>query len=215
MNDTLSLFDSQPQINATLNHLNHDELTALAKSCTDCKLAQTRQQVVFFDGNPEAKLMIIGEGPGEKEDESGIPFVGKAGRLLDKILESANIDRKTQTYICNIVKCRPPANRVPEPDEVLACSKYLQAQLALVKPKLLLLLGSTAVAGILKHKAPKMTKLHGLWIDSDLEHLQGIKIMPFYHPSYLLRNGSRLEGSPKAQAWQAIRFVAEKLAALG
>jgi uracil-DNA glycosylase len=188
------------------------DMEATAKGCLKCGLCETRTHVVVHDGNPQAKLMLIGEGPGEHEDLSGVPFVGRAGQLLDKILEAAQIDRKNETYICNIVKCRPPANRVPMPAEAEACSIYLQSQIALIKPKVILLLGSTAVSGILKIKSPKITKLHGKWIQGQGELLGESLIMPFYHPSYLLRNPSKEVGGPKWQAWEAIKEVKKKLA---
>ena len=184
-----------------------EQLTELAKKCQKCSLSQTRNQVVVADGNPKAKLMIIGEGPGEQEDLQGLPFVGRAGQLLNKILDSVSIDRQKDTYICNIVKCRPPGNRVPTFQESETCSAYLKAQIHFVKPKIILLLGSTAVIGILKMKNPKITKLHGTWIEGE----NGSLIMPFYHPSYLLRNSSKEKGSPKWQAWQAIKEVKNKL----
>jgi DNA polymerase len=155
--------------------------------------------------------MIIGEGPGEQEDLKGLPFVGKAGILLDKMLDAGQISRKEETYIANIVKCRPPSNRVPKPIEVEQCWPYLQSQIYLVKPKILLLLGATSVAGVLKIKNPKITKLHGEWIDGQGELLEGTLIMPFYHPSYLLRNQRKEVGSPKWQACESIKKVREKL----
>src|ERR1700733_7237030 len=116
-----------------------------ANVCHKCGLCQTRKTVVFADGNPTAKLMIIGEGPGQSEDEIGLPFVGRAGKLLDKILAAAQIDRQKDTYICNIVKCRPPQNRVPTKEEAAACKPYLMAQITFVRPAIILLAGSTAV----------------------------------------------------------------------
>jgi uracil-DNA glycosylase len=187
------------------------ELFETAKSCLKCGLCETRTNVVVQDGNPQAQLMLIGEGPGEQEDLSGLPFVGRAGQLLDKILEAADIDRKTETYISNIVKCRPPNNRVPLPSEADACWVYLKSQIELIKPKVILLLGATAISGILKVKNPKITKLHGRWIEGQGELLQGILLMPFYHPSYLLRNSTKEVGGPKWQAWQAIKEVKKKL----
>lgn len=188
-----------------------EEMRPIAKSCLKCDLCQTRTNVVVEDGSSEAKLMLIGEGPGEQEDLSGIPFVGRAGQLLDKILEAAQIDRKTETYICNIVKCRPPNNRVPLPSETEACFTYLQSQIHFIKPQIILLLGATAVSGILKIKNPKITKLHGKWIQGQGELLGNSLIMPFYHPSYLLRNPTKEVGGPKWQAWEAIKQIKNKL----
>jgi len=183
-----------------------EETRSIALACQRCGLCSTRTHVVFSDGNPEAKLMIIGEGPGQQEDDTGIPFVGRAGKLLTKILESANIDRQTETYICNIVKCRPPGNRVPLPDEAAACRPYLEAQIDFVKPKLIMLAGATAVAGILKVKDP-ISRIRGKWF----EYRNGAKVMPVFHPSYLLRNDSKEVGSPKWHMWQDIKAVRKAL----
>lgn len=183
-----------------------EEVRAEALNCQKCGLCSSRTNVVFNDGNPDAKLMIIGEGPGQQEDETGIPFVGRAGKLLDKILESVEIDRKTQTYICNIVKCRPPGNRVPTPDEAAACRPYLEAQIEFVKPKLILLAGATAVQHILKVKDP-ISRIRGKWF----EYKNGARVMPVFHPSYLLRNDSREVGSPKWLMWQDIQEVRRAL----
>ncbi|MDJ0625887.1 MAG: uracil-DNA glycosylase [Candidatus Caenarcaniphilales bacterium] len=188
-----------------------DELNSKALECNNCSLCETRTNVVVFDGNPDAKLMLIGEGPGEQEDLKGLPFVGRAGQLLDKILEAVQIDRQKETYICNIVKCRPPNNRVPAQNESEQCTKYLRAQIDFIKPKIILLLGSTALIGLLQMKNPRITKLHGKWIEGEGDLLSNTLIMPFYHPSYLLRNPSKNEGSPKWQAWQAIKEVKTKL----
>lgn len=194
-----------------IKYNSHQEMEAAAKACQKCVLCETRNNVVVYDGNPQAKLMFIGEGPGEQEDLKGLPFVGRAGQLLDKILEAAEINRQSETYICNIVKCRPPANRVPAPEEANECSPYLYSQINLIKPKIIVLLGSTAVSGVLKVRNPKITRLHGHWIHGQGELLDGILLMPFYHPSYLLRQHSKEVGSPKWQAWQAIKEVKKKL----
>lgn len=186
-----------------------EETQAVALACRKCGLCQTRNNVVFFDGNPEAKLMIIGEGPGQHEDEQGVPFVGRAGQLLTKILEAGNIDRKTETYICNIVKCRPPGNRVPTPDEAAACRPYLEAQIDFVKPKIILLAGATAVQHILRVKDP-ISKIRGKWF----EYRNGARVMPVFHPSYLLRNDSKEVGSPKWLMWQDIKEIRSALDSL-
>lgn len=186
----------------------HDTEIA-AKDCQKCGLCATRTHVVFFDGNPNAKLMIIGEGPGQQEDATGVPFVGRAGKLLDKILESAGIDRKTETYICNVVKCRPPGNRVPTPDEAASCRPYLEAQIQFVQPPLIMLAGATAVQHILKVKDP-ISRIRGKWF----EYGNNARVMPVFHPSYLLRNDSREVGSPKWLMWQDIKEVRRALDAL-
>lgn len=179
-----------------------EEAKEAAMSCNKCILAKSRTKVVFAQGNPGASVMLIGEGPGRHEDESGIPFVGKAGQLLDKIFESVEINRERDVYICNIVKCRPPENRVPTPEEMNACWDYLAAQINFVKPQIILLAGSTAVKGILKTKQG-ITKIRGNWY----EDIFGAKAMPIYHPSYLLRNQSKEVGSPKWQMWQDIKEI--------
>lgn len=180
-----------------------------AKNCQDCVLCQTRNKVVFYRGNVDAKLMIIGEGPGQKEDETGLPFVGRAGQLLDKILEAGNICKEKEVYICNVVKCRPPQNRVPAREEADACRKYLEAQIDLVKPKLILLAGATAVQHVLKVKDP-ISRIRGRWFD----FRSGAKVMPIFHPSYLLRNDSKEPGSPKWLMWQDIKLVRSALDAI-
>lgn len=180
-----------------------------ALSCRQCGLCEARRNVVFADGNPAAKLMIIGEGPGQQEDESGLPFVGRAGQLLDKILSSADIDRKSQTYICNVVKCRPPGNRVPTPDEAASCRPYLEAQIDFIQPKLIMLAGATAVQHVLKVKDP-ISRIRGQWF----EYRNGARVMPVFHPSYLLRNDSREVGSPKWLMWQDIKEVKRVLDSL-
>jgi len=188
---------------------NLDEMYVAARKCTACNLCKTRNSVVLFRGNPEAKLMIIGEGPGQNEDEQGLPFVGRAGKLLDKILESAGIDREKDVYICNVVKCRPPGNRVPTAQEAAACKGFLEAQIEFVNPKLILLAGSTALQFVLEVKNP-ISKVRGKWCDFK----NGAKVMPIFHPSYLLRNDSREVGSPKWLMWQDIKEVKKQLDAI-
>ncbi|HEY9773303.1 MAG TPA: uracil-DNA glycosylase [Planktothrix sp.] len=177
-----------------------------AKQCLACGLCQTRKNVVFFRGNAAAKLMIIGEGPGQQEDETGLPFVGRAGQLLDRILASVKIDREKDVYICNVVKCRPPQNRVPTRAEMDACREFLDHQINFVQPKLILLAGSTAVQAVLQVKDP-ISRIRGKWCD----YKNGAKVMPIFHPSYLLRNESKEVGSPKWLMWQDIKEVRKKL----
>ena len=180
-----------------------DELKAEAVNCQKCPLAATRINVVVERGNREAQVMIIGEAPGQNEDEQGLPFVGRAGQLLDKILESVGFD-ESNVYICNINKCRPPANRVPTDEEVAACKPYLLEQIRLVDPKIILLTGATAVKAITGDKRG-ITKIRGQWMK-----WEGRLVMPILHPAYLLRNPSREEGSPKWLMWQDIQVVKEK-----
>lgn len=144
--------------------MNLELLAAQAQVCTACRLAETRTKVVFGEGNPDAKVFIVGEGPGEEEDKTGRPFVGKAGQLLDRILEAAGIPRES-IYISNIVKCRPPQNRVPLPDEVKACtSLWLNKQLELIRPQIIVPLGATAAEFFLGEKV-SITKIRGQWMD--------------------------------------------------
>jgi uracil-DNA glycosylase family 4 len=185
-----------------------DAAREAAMGCQLCGLCRERQQVVFAKGNPKAQLMLIGEGPGRYEDETGLPFVGRAGQLLDKILASINIGLD-DIYICNIVKCRPPQNRVPTPDEMATCRKYLEAQIHFVQPKLILLAGSTAVQGVLQVKDP-ISRIRGKWF----EYKNSAKVMAVFHPSYLLRNESREVGSPKWLMWQDMKEVRKALNAL-
>ena len=184
------------------------DLTALAahcQACQRCGLAAGRTHVVVSRGNPQASLLIIGEGPGQQEDEQGKPFVGKSGQLLDKILAAVELDPARDVYICNIVKCRPPGNRVPTPDEMAACKGYLLEQIRLVNPQIILLTGATAVKGILGLKEG-ITKIRGQWFE-----WQDRLCMPIFHPAYLLRNQSREKGGPKWLMWQDIQAVKAKL----
>jgi uracil-DNA glycosylase family 4 len=180
------------------------EIRQIGLNCHKCRLAETRTKVVFGAGNPDAPIMIIGEGPGEQEDKSGIPFVGRAGQLLDKIMESANIHRDRDVYITNVVKCRPPENRAPLPDETEACSVYLEKQLELAKASIILLTGATAMKAIL-NSSSSISKIRGEWIQWN-----GKWVMPIFHPSYLLRNQSKEVGSPKWLMWQDIKKVKQK-----
>ena len=189
-----------------------DETKSVALKCMKCELCKGRTNVVFSDGIENAKIMVIGEGPGENEDLQGLPFVGRAGQLLDKIFASVNLNRKEHLYICNIVKCRPPNNRAPLPEEANACMEYLEAQIKYVNPKIIVLAGAVAVKGILKMKDVKITKIRGQWIDggttSQLPLLEGRKLMPIFHPSYLLRHEwNKNPDSPKALMWKDIQEI--------
>ena len=182
-----------------------DALTDHCRQCQRCGLGATRTNAVIGRGNLQAPIVIIGEGPGQNEDEQGLPFVGKAGQLLDKILASVKLDTEKDVYICNMVKCRPPGNRTPTSEEVDACRPYLLEQIRLVDPKIILLTGATAVKGITGEKRG-ITKIRGQWLD-----WQGRLCMPIFHPAYLLRNPSRKQGSPKWLMWQDIQAVRAKL----
>lgn len=186
----------------------YDNLVSLeghCKQCQRCSLAAERTNVVVSRGNPQAPIMIVGEGPGQQEDEQGLPFVGKSGQLLEKILAAVRLDTAQDVYICNVVKCRPPGNRTPTTDEADACKGYLMEQIRLVDPKIILLTGATAMKGLIGEKRG-ITKVRGQWIEWN-----GRLCMPIFHPAYLLRNPSREKGSPKWLMWQDIQTVRTKL----
>lgn len=185
----------------------YDSLVPIAQHCNTCNrcdLGATRTHAVVGRGNPKAPIMIIGEAPGQNEDETGLPFVGKAGQLLEQILASVQLDTEKDVYICNMNKCRPPGNRVPTPDEMAACKPYLLEQVRLVDPKIILLTGATAVKGLTGDKRG-ITKIRGTWLE-----WEGRLCMPILHPAYLLRNPSREKGSPKWLMWQDIQAVRAK-----
>jgi DNA polymerase len=178
-----------------------DECGNRAARCAACGLSSTRRSVVFGEGDRDTRLMFIGEGPGADEDDQGRPFVGKAGQLLTQILAAAGINR-SEVYITNVVKCRPPENRVPLPEEMAACDPLLQTQILLLRPSIIVLLGSTPTKWILK-TTEGISKLRGRWYD-----WRGTAIMPMFHPSYLLRNpNDKKHGSPKHLTWQDIREI--------
>lgn len=174
-------------------------LSEQVMACKACRLCETRTHTVFGEGNVQAALMLIGEGPGEQEDLSGRPFVGPAGQLLDRILMAAGFKRE-DVYICNIVKCRPPHNRVPAEDECAACRDYLRGQVALVRPKVIVLLGSTATKAILGQEM-RITRDRGVW-----QLKKGMWIMPTYHPSALLRDATK-----KRPVWEDFQAVRDKI----
>jgi uracil-DNA glycosylase family 4 len=182
-----------------------DSLTAHCQQCQRCGLAAGRTHVVVSRGNPQAPILIVGEGPGQQEDEQGLPFVGKSGQLLEKILAAVQLDSERDIYICNVVKCRPPGNRAPTADESAACKGYLLEQIRLVDPKIILLTGATAMKGLIGEKRG-ITKVRGQWMQ-----WQDRWCMPIFHPAYLLRNPSRDRGSPKWLMWQDIQAVRAKL----
>ncbi len=172
-----------------------DEIRTELGDCRRCKLAGGRTHIVFGVGNPHAELMFIGEGPGADEDQQGEPFVGKAGQLLTKIIEGMGMQR-SDVYIANVVKCRPPNNRDPEPDEVHACEPFLRAQIAAIKPKVIVTLGKWASQTLLQTAMP-ITRLRGTWSKYD-----GTPVMPTYHPAYLLRNPEE-----KRPVWEDMKAV--------
>ena len=165
--------------------------------CKRCKLHRARRTIVFGEGNEKSSLMVIGEGPGYDEDVQGRPFVGKAGQLLTKILQSINLTRE-EVYITNIVKCRPPQNRNPEPDEIQACNPFLMKQINVIHPKIICALGTFSAQTLLKTET-KITALRGKLFD-----LGGIRVIPTYHPAFLLRNPER-----KREVWEDMKKIAE------
>ncbi len=179
-----------------------EELLAIRRQlgeCTRCKLAGGRRNVVFGVGHPTAELMFVGEGPGADEDAQGEPFVGKAGQLLTKMIEAMGF-RREQVYIANVVKCRPPNNRDPEPDEIEACEPFLEAQIAAVKPRVIVALGRFAVQTLLRDTTP-ISRQRGKW-----REYQGVRLMPTFHPAYLLRNPPE-----KRKAWDDLKLVMKDL----
>jgi len=171
--------------------------------CTRCRLHEGRNKLVFGVGNPEAKLVFVGEGPGADEDAQGIPFVGRAGQLLTQMIERTAAGegipiKRPDVYICNVVKCRPPGNRAPEPDEMDTCGQFLERQLRAIQPKAICVLGSTAAKALLKTKVG-ITRLRGEW-----QEWGGIRVMPTFHPSYLLRDYNK---DAKRLAWEDLKKV--------
>jgi uracil-DNA glycosylase len=193
---------------ALLTETNEQKLTALKCTYTDCQKCplakQGRKQVVFGDGNTQATLMFVGEGPGKDEDEQGRPFVGRAGVLLTSIIQAMNLER-SQVYISNVVKCRPPANRVPTPDESSTCKDMLlYKEIEIIKPKIICTLGATATQALLGEDT-KITKARGVFFE-----FKGTLVLPTYHPAYLLRNPAE-----KKTVWEDMQKIMAKLAELG
>jgi DNA polymerase len=179
--------------------------SALSTLCADmaecrlCRLGETRHNLVFGDGNARSKIVFVGEAPGADEDEQGLPFVGRAGQLLTKIIEAMGLSRK-EVYICNILKCRPPQNRNPLPDEIAACEPFLKQQLKSISPQVICALGTFAAQTLLKTEVP-ISVLRGRF-----HFYEGIKLMPTYHPAYLLRNPSA-----KKLVWEDVQVIMKEL----
>ena len=169
----------------TFMNMNWEELNNACQHCAKCDLSKTRNNVVFGVGNRSSNVLFIGEGPGENEDLQGEPFVGRGGRLLDEMLKTIGLDRNSNIYITNIVKCRPPDNRDPSNEEREACLNWLRAQYILIKPKIVVCLGRIAAMTIIS-KDFKISRDHGKWYDKN-----GVKFMALYHPAALLRNPAR------------------------
>lgn len=167
--------------------------------CQRCALAAGRRNLVYGAGNPHAQLVFVGEGPGREEDASGEPFVGEAGRLLERILFAMEVERQ-DIYLCNVVKCRAPQNRTPHSDEIAACLPFLQRQLAAIRPQVIVALGAVAAQALLAQSLP-IGQLRGHW-----QRYQGIALMPTFHPAYLLRNPAA-----KREVWEDMKLVMERL----
>ena len=187
-----------------INSSNEEQLNKLCQemaNCQLCPLSKTRHNVVFGDGNPNAQIVFVGEAPGADEDQQGLPFVGKAGQLLTKIIEAMGINRK-DVYICNILKCRPPENRNPLPDEISLCEPFLKKQLQAISPKVICALGTFAAQTLLKTDVT-ISLLRGRF-----HTYNGIKLMPTYHPAYLLRNPSA-----KKPVWEDVQMIMKEIQA--
>ena len=182
------------------------EVAEEVKDCTKCPLHKSRGNVVPGEGNPNSRIMFIGEGPGADEDQQGRPFVGRSGKLLTKIIESVGFKRE-DIFITNVVKCRPPENRNPSEEEMESCNCYLMSQIAIIKPKIIVTVGSVPTKWLLKEKVAKIgiSKLRGNFFE-----FKGIKLFPIFHPSYLLRNSSLEEGKPKWITWQDMKTIKEE-----
>jgi DNA polymerase len=171
---------AQPAASASRPSL--EAVRAEIGECTRCRLSEGRTQIVFGDGNPDAELMFIGEGPGQEEDKRGLPFVGRAGELLTKMIEGGLEIPRSSVYICNIVKCRPPKNRTPQADEVSSCQPFLDGQIDAVRPRTIVTLGRPATS-LLLGRDVSITRMRGTW-----QSYRGIAVMPTFHPAYLLRS---------------------------
>lgn len=191
-----------PSLFETMEKMKDETLLKIREDlgeCTRCKLHKGRNKIVFGDGNPKAQLVFVGEGPGADEDAQGLPFVGRAGKLLTQMIEAMGLQRK-DVYICNVVKCRPPDNRAPEPDEVAACSPFLMRQIDSIQPKVIVCLGATAAKTIL-NTTRGISQFRGEWLE-----WRGHKLMATYHPAYLLRNPPA-----KADVWKDLQKVMAEL----
>jgi len=193
---------SGPSLFKAPNKIENDTLPLIRENlgeCTRCKLHKTRKNIVFGDGNPKAQLVFVGEGPGADEDAQGLPFVGRAGKLLTQMIEAMGLQRQ-DVYICNVVKCRPPENRQPEKDEVTECSPFLLRQIDTIAPKVIVCLGSTAAQTVLQTNRG-ISHFRGEWLE-----FRGRKLMATYHPAYLLRNPAA-----KGEVWKDLQKVMAEL----
>ena len=193
---------SVPTLFESVDKIKDDTLLKIREDigdCTRCKLHKGRNKIVFGDGSPKAELVFIGEGPGADEDQQGLPFVGRAGKLLTQMIEAMGLQRK-DVYICNVVKCRPPENRAPEPDEVATCSPYLLRQIDVIRPKVIVCLGAVAAKTLLA-TTRGISQFRGQWLE-----WRGHKLMATYHPAYLLRNPNA-----KGEVWKDLQKVMAEL----
>jgi len=193
---------SGPTLFESVDKIKDDTLPRIREDigdCTRCKLHKGRNKIVSGDGSPKAELVFIGEGPGADEDQQGIPFVGRAGKLLTQMIEAMGLRRK-DVYICNVVKCRPPENRAPEPDEVATCSPYLLRQIDVIRPKVIVCLGAVAAKTLLE-TTRGISQFRGQWLE-----WRGHKLMATYHPAYLLRNPNA-----KGEVWKDLQKVMAEL----
>ncbi|MCF7792190.1 MAG: uracil-DNA glycosylase [Victivallales bacterium] len=181
-------------VSGNINEMNMDHLRQFVLSCKECKLCNTRTHVVFGEGTPSADIMFIGEAPGQEEDRQGKPFVGKSGQLLTKMIQAMGYSRE-DVYIANIIKCRPPYNRNPSPEEAKCCLIFLNRQIELIKPKVIVLLGAVPLHVLLGLNG--ITRIHGQW-----KEYNGIKTMPTFHPAFLLRDPNR-----KRPAWEDLKKI--------
>jgi uracil-DNA glycosylase len=187
-----------PSLFEAIDRVENDSLERIREDlgeCTRCRLHEQRNKIVFGSGNPRAELVFVGEGPGHDEDVQGLPFVGRAGKLLTQMIEAMGLKRE-DVYICNVVKCRPPENRKPEDDEVATCSPYLYRQLDVIAPKAIVCLGGTAAQALLKTK-DSISRFRGTWFD-----FRSTKLLATYHPAYLLRNPAA-----KSEVWKDLQKV--------
>ena len=186
-----------------------EELKNKCNSCQNCELGSTRNNIVFSDGNPNtAKAILIGEAPGENEDKTGTPFVGRAGKLLNEFLEKAEISREKDLYIINTVKCRPPKNRVPSDEEKQACEQYLLKQIETINPKVMIFCGATALKSFYPDKKIAISKIRGEILNISIGGIER-QCIPIFHPSYLLRYHSLEEGSPRNLMLKDLKRIKE------
>lgn len=198
------VLDKQPPsdsavLSAPISNDSLDTIVTDMGDCRRCNLSTTRSHIVFGAGSPNAALMFVGEAPGFDEDQQGMPFVGKAGQLLTRIIQAINLTRD-QVYICNVIKCRPPGNRNPAPDEILACSPFLNRQIALIQPDFICALGTFAAQTLLKTTQP-ISRLRGRFYDYN-----GTRLLPTFHPSYLLRNPDK-----KREVWEDMKLLMNEM----